>query len=80
MSPVSVAALELVPGQRGLSIRFPRFIKIREEKGLEQASTPKFLADMWRAQDLRGKDGKGKDEGELLDAEWESEVAEEDSV
>lgn len=29
---------------------------------------------------MRGKDGKGKDEGELLDAEWESEVAEEDSA
>ncbi|KAF8497652.1 ATP-dependent DNA ligase [Gautieria morchelliformis] len=78
-SSVSVAALGLVPGTRGLSVRFPRFVKLREDKGLEQASTPKFLANMWQAQEKRGNDGKGKDEGELLDAEWESEVAEEDS-
>jgi hypothetical protein len=60
-------------------MRFPRFIKVREDKGLEHASTPKFLANMWQAQEKRGYEGNGKDEGELLDAEWESDIAEEDS-
>lgn len=79
LSPVSIAALGLVPGTRGLSIRFPRFIRIREDKGLEQASTPKFLADMWQVQEKRGTEGKDMDEEELLDVDWESDVVEEDS-
>ena len=80
MSPVSVAARGLVLGTRGLSLRFPRFIKVREDKGLKEASTPKFLAEMWQAQEKKGNDGKGMDDGDLLDVEWESEVAEEDST
>jgi hypothetical protein len=78
ISPVSVAALGLVSGTRGLSLRFPRFIRIREDKGLEQASTPKSIADMWQVQEKRGKQGEGVDEEELLDVEWgSSDVAEE---
>lgn len=79
LSPVSTAALGLVPGTRGLSIRFPRFIRIREDKGLEQASTPQFLADMWQVQEKRGTEGKDMDEEVLLDVDWESDVVEEDS-
>ena len=68
-----------MPGPRGLSIRFPRFIKVRDDKGLEQASTPGFLVNMWRAQESRGKEVglKRTDEEELIDA-WESDSPEED--
>ena len=47
LSPVSVAALGLVSESRGLSLRFPRFIRVRDDKGqaIEQASSPEFLAN-----------------------------------
>ena len=78
ISPVSVAALGLVSSTRGLSLRFPRFIRVREDKGIEHASTPESLAKMWKSQQANGKDQTGADEGELLDAEIPSEEAEED--
>ncbi|KAL4255020.1 DNA ligase [Abortiporus biennis] len=62
ISPVSVAALGLISNHRGLSLRFPRFIKIREDKGIENASTPDFLANMYKAQEGRGRDKSGADE------------------
>lgn len=80
LSPVSEAAKGLVPGERGLSLRFPRFITVRKDKGPEEASSTEFLADLWRKQENRGLNGdrKGVDEGELLDVDWESEAAEEE--
>ncbi|KZT08332.1 ATP-dependent DNA ligase [Laetiporus sulphureus 93-53] len=74
VSPVSVAALGLVNPKRGLSVRFPRFMRIREDKGLEDASTPGFLADMYRRQQATGKDQAGADDGELVDVSEESSV------
>lgn len=69
ISPVSVAALGLVSQSRGLSLRFPRFISIREDKGIENASDPEFLAKMYRDQQSAGKDQTGADEGELVDVD-----------
>lgn len=67
-SPVSAAALGLTTSSRGLSIRFPRFIRTREDKGVEQASTPAFLVDIWRSQQGKPKQSKGgNDEGDLVD-------------
>ncbi|KAG0706148.1 ATP-dependent DNA ligase [Suillus ampliporus] len=78
LSPVSLAALGLVSSSRGLSLRFPRFIKIREDKSLEQGSTADFLAQMWKDQQGQSKAAEGAaDDGDLLDAESEpEEVAE----
>ncbi|KIJ49602.1 hypothetical protein M422DRAFT_27965 [Sphaerobolus stellatus SS14] len=79
LSPVSIAAQGLVPGERGLSLRFPRFMKMREDKSPEQASSTEFLADLWRNQENRGIGSrKGVDEGELIDVEWESEPVEDE--
>lgn len=50
LSPVYTAAIGLVSEERGLSMRFPRFIKIREDKGIDEASTAKELAGMWEKQ------------------------------
>lgn len=44
LSPVYPAAKGLVSEERGLSMRFPRFLKRREDKGPEQASGPRQLA------------------------------------
>ncbi|CAE6516509.1 unnamed protein product [Rhizoctonia solani] len=65
LSPISQASKGLVTGDRGLSLRFPRFIRVREDKALSDASTPEFLAGLWRKQE--GKGG-GVDEGDLVDA------------
>lgn len=72
---MSVAALGLVSDSRGLSLRFPRFIRVRDDKGqnIEQASSPEFLANMWKSQQAKGKDTKGNDDGELVDKSEESE-------
>lgn len=78
ISPVSVAAQGLVSSERGLSLRFPRFIRVREDKMIEMASTPGFLAGMYREQQGRGKDKAGADEGDLLDADVEESELEEE--
>lgn len=69
LSPVSVAALGLVSESRGLSLRFPRFIKVREDKSLEEASSPEFLEQMWRSQQGKAANSTGADEGDLVDIE-----------
>ena len=50
LSPVYTAAMGLVSKDRGLSMRFPRFIKVREDKGVDEASTGNELAAMWEKQ------------------------------
>ena len=50
LSPVYTAAMGLVSEERGLSMRFPRFIKVREDKGIDEANTGKELAAMWEKQ------------------------------
>ncbi|KAK0536270.1 hypothetical protein OC834_001250 [Tilletia horrida] len=57
LSPVYTAARGHDLGldtARGLSIRFPRFMRRRDDKGVEQATTPGQLAKMFREQMARG--------------------------
>ncbi|KAK6442994.1 hypothetical protein LTR95_000707 [Oleoguttula sp. CCFEE 5521] len=53
LSPTYTAALGLVSQERGLSMRFPRFLKVREDKSIEEASTSEFLASLYRKQEAR---------------------------
>jgi DNA ligase 1 len=53
LSPTYPAAIGLVSDERGLSLRFPRFMKKREDKSLEEASTNDFLAGLWRKQEAK---------------------------
>ncbi|KAF8650388.1 hypothetical protein AX16_005196 [Volvariella volvacea WC 439] len=55
ISPTSAAARGIGADGRGLSVRFPRYIKTRSDKSIGQASTPAFLETLWRKQSLRGK-------------------------
>jgi hypothetical protein len=50
ISPVYTAAIGLVSDEKGLSLRFPRFLKKREDKNVEEASTSEFLAELWKKQ------------------------------
>ncbi|XP_004364857.2 ATP dependent DNA ligase [Capsaspora owczarzaki ATCC 30864] len=50
LSPVYTAAAGLIEEQpdRGISLRFPRFLRVRTDKSTEDATTPSELADMFR--------------------------------
>jgi len=39
----SMMLVGLVSEERGLSMRFPRFLKVREDKGIEEASSDDFF-------------------------------------
>jgi len=70
VSPVSNAARGLVSDDRGLSLRFPRFIRTRPDKPPSNASTPQFLATMWKKQQGKGNTTScpAADDGDLIDA------------
>ncbi|KAI0864879.1 ATP-dependent DNA ligase [Xylaria cubensis] len=53
LSPTYTAAIGLVSQDRGLSMRFPRFLRKREDKGIEEASTSEFLAGLFRKQEAK---------------------------
>ncbi|KXH67595.1 DNA ligase I [Colletotrichum salicis] len=61
LSPTYTAAIGLVSEERGLSLRFPRFLKKREDKSMDEASTNEFLAGLWRKQEAKAptKEGQG---------------------
>ncbi|KAK7531233.1 hypothetical protein BKA81DRAFT_388439 [Phyllosticta paracitricarpa] len=71
LSPTYPAALGLVSDERGLSLRFPRFLRVRDDKGVEEASTSDFLAGLYWKQGARPADGEG---GSGMDDDGEEEA------
>lgn len=74
LSPTYKAAIGLVDEDRGLSMRFPRFLRTREDKGVEEASTARDLALLWEKQEARGGVGvKGLKEEDEHDGDGDDE-------
>ncbi|KAK0729649.1 ATP-dependent DNA ligase [Lasiosphaeris hirsuta] len=74
ISPTYTAAIGLVQEDKGLSLRFPRFMKKREDKGIDEASTNEFLANLWMKQeakapaaDKKAGDNEAVEEDDLME-------------
>lgn len=58
LSPIHTAAFSLKEPNKGISLRFPRFIKVRDDKGIDDASTADQLVDFYEKQAVIGGGGK----------------------
>ncbi|CDZ97611.1 dna ligase i [Phaffia rhodozyma] len=63
LSPIYTAAQGLAD-ERGISLRFPRFLRIREDKDADQATSGEQIAEMYQAQAVvtKGKKTGGDDD------------------
>jgi DNA ligase-1 len=73
LSPTYTAAIGLVSEERGLSLRFPRFLRVREDKSIDEATTSDYLALLWRKQAERKKEEEQHPDKDTEQLGWQEE-------
>ncbi|KAG2159844.1 ATP-dependent DNA ligase [Suillus bovinus] len=69
LSPIYTAAQGLAE-ERGISLRFPRFIRIRDDKSADDATGPEQISEMYERQVLAQSKGGKKSKGDGDDGFW----------
>lgn len=62
ISPVHTGAIGVKADGKGIGLRFPRFLRIREDKSPEDSTSPEQIVEMFEAQASVGKDGAAGDD------------------
>merc|ERR1740117_1605717 len=62
ISPVHSSGFGVKAEGKGIGLRFPRFLRIRDDKQPEDATSADQIVDMYESQAVVGKDGGGDDD------------------